>query len=154
MWKHFQPGEGPSRGLLRLRDCENQLWNRWIVCSTTRGADCGDGARGGRVPRLQAGHQAVPRRQGLCPCLLSGRWVLTVEDFIFSIIKIKILHPNNFQSMMCLWEKIYMKASMRLTWECRSSLKVLEIMPKKMNTCNYMIIEETKEIGKQNCEIK
>ena len=24
----FQPGEGPSRGL--LRDCENRLWNRWI----------------------------------------------------------------------------------------------------------------------------
>ena len=28
MWKRFQPGEGPSRGL--LRDCENQ----WIVCSS------------------------------------------------------------------------------------------------------------------------
>ena len=30
--RHFQPGKGPGRGL--LRDCENQLWNRWIVCST------------------------------------------------------------------------------------------------------------------------
>ena len=30
--RHFQPEEGPSRGL--LRDCENWLWNRWIVCST------------------------------------------------------------------------------------------------------------------------
>ena len=30
MWKHFQPGEGPSWGL--LRDCEN--W--WIVCSSSR----------------------------------------------------------------------------------------------------------------------
>ena len=27
--RRFQPGEGPSRGL--LRDCENWLWNRWIV---------------------------------------------------------------------------------------------------------------------------
>ena len=26
---HFQPGEGPSRGL--LRDCANRLCNRWIV---------------------------------------------------------------------------------------------------------------------------
>ena len=26
----IQPGEGPSRGL--LRDCDNRLRNRWIVC--------------------------------------------------------------------------------------------------------------------------
>ena len=25
----FQPGDGPSRGL--LRDCENRLWNRWSI---------------------------------------------------------------------------------------------------------------------------
>ena len=29
----LQPGESPSRDL--LRDCENPLWNRWILCSTT-----------------------------------------------------------------------------------------------------------------------
>ena len=29
--RHFQPGKGPNRGL--LRDCENRLWNRWIICS-------------------------------------------------------------------------------------------------------------------------
>ena len=29
----FQPGEGPSRSL--LCDCENRLWNRWIVYSFT-----------------------------------------------------------------------------------------------------------------------
>ena len=29
--RRFQPGEGPSRGL--LRDCENLLWNQW---STTQ----------------------------------------------------------------------------------------------------------------------
>ena len=41
MWRasrHFQPGEGPNRGL--LCDCENWLWNRWIVCSTNPGAVC------------------------------------------------------------------------------------------------------------------
>ena len=27
--RRFQPGEGPTRGL--LCDCENRLWNRWIV---------------------------------------------------------------------------------------------------------------------------
>ena len=33
--RRFQPGEGPSRGL--LRDCENRLWNRWIVLQHYRG---------------------------------------------------------------------------------------------------------------------
>ena len=33
--RSFQPGEGPSASRGLLRDCENRLWNRWIVCSTT-----------------------------------------------------------------------------------------------------------------------
>ena len=31
---YFQPREGPNRG--PLHDCENQLWNWWIVCTTNQ----------------------------------------------------------------------------------------------------------------------
>ena len=32
--RRFQPGEGPSRGL--LRDCDNRLWNRWSTTHSDR----------------------------------------------------------------------------------------------------------------------
>ena len=84
--RRFQPGEGPSRGL--LCDCKNRLWNRWIVLQHYQGPgqhrqDPGGGPQPARLVRREAeGDQAAGGE--LCPGLESGVLLYTIQCIVAS----------------------------------------------------------------------